>query len=188
MDSSSASAYVYAKACGMLAKSFIGARKDKLFEVSALADLWTLLFNCEVPLVPEALLAKQIEEKAEKTFVSDFIGLLNFVEIFSDHYFWNSVLFTFKYTIAMVIVSNIVALALAVAVESRRRTKALFRTVLYMPNMISLVIGGYMWMFILTKVFYYMADSWGWRFLEHSWIGNPQFSFFCLEFKADKKL
>ena len=49
MDSSSASAYVYAKACGMLAKSFIGARKDKLFEVSALADLWTLLFNCEVP-------------------------------------------------------------------------------------------------------------------------------------------
>ena len=111
---------------------------------------------------------------------SEFIGLLNFVEIFSDHYFWNSVLFTFKYTIAMVIVSNIVALALAVAVESRRRTKALFRTVLYMPNMISLVIGGYMWMFILTKVFYYLADSWGWRFLEHSWIGNPQFSFFAI--------
>ena len=110
----------------------------------------------------------------------EFIGLLNFVEIFSDHYFWNSVLFTFKYTIAMVIVSNIVALALAVAVESRRRTKALFRTILYMPNMISLVIGGYMWMFILTKVFYYMADSWGWRFLEHSWIGNPQFSFFAI--------
>lgn len=110
----------------------------------------------------------------------EFIGLLNFVEIFSDHYFWNSVLFTFKYTIAMVIVSNIVALALAVAVESRRRTKALFRTVLYMPNMISLVIGGYMWMFILTKVFYYLADSWGWRFLEHSWIGNPQFSFFAI--------
>ena len=80
----------------------------------------------------------------------------------------------------MVIVSNIVALALAVAVESRRRTKALFRTVLYMPNMISLVIGGYMWMFILTKVFYYLADSWGWRFLEHSWIGNPQFSFFAI--------
>ena len=110
----------------------------------------------------------------------EFIGLLNFVEIFSDHYFWNSVLFTFKYTIAMVIVSNIVALVLAVAVESRRRTKALFRTVLYMPNMISLVIGGYMWMFILTKVFYYLADSWGWRFLEHSWIGNPQFSFFAI--------
>ena len=110
----------------------------------------------------------------------EFIGLFNFVEIFSDHYFWNSVLFTFKYTIAMVIVSNIVALALAVAVESRRRTKALFRTVLYMPNMISLVIGGYMWMFILTKVFYYLADSWGWRFLEHSWIGNPQFSFFAI--------
>ncbi|MGI5174116.1 V-type ATPase subunit [Treponema sp. OMZ 840] len=77
MDSSSAAAYVYAKACGMLSKSFIGARADKLFAARSLSDLWTLLFKTEVPLIPEALLAKQIEEKAEQTFISDFIILLD---------------------------------------------------------------------------------------------------------------
>lgn len=52
--------------------------------------------------------------------------------------------FTFKYVIVIVIVSNVVALTLAVAIESRRRAKGLYRTIFYMPNMISMVIGGYM--------------------------------------------
>lgn len=77
MDGTSAAAYVYAKACGMLSKSFIGARTDRLFAARSLSDLWTLLFKSEVPLVPEALLAKQIEEKAEQTFIDDFIVLLD---------------------------------------------------------------------------------------------------------------
>ena len=77
MDSSSAAAYVYAKSCGMLAKSFIAERTDKLFAARSLSELWTLLFASEVPLVPEVLLAKQIEKKAEQTFISDFIVLLD---------------------------------------------------------------------------------------------------------------
>ena len=77
MDNSSAAAYVYAKASGMLSKSFVGPRTDKLFTARSLSDLWTLLFRSEVPLVPEALLAKQIEKKAEQTFIADFIMLLN---------------------------------------------------------------------------------------------------------------
>ncbi|WP_428769873.1 V-type ATPase subunit [Treponema sp. HNW] len=77
MDGTSAAAYVYAKACGMLSKSFIGERTNKLFAARSLSDLWTLLFKTEVPLVPEALLAKQIEEKAEQTFIDDFIVLLD---------------------------------------------------------------------------------------------------------------
>ena len=72
MDHSSAAAYVYAKASGMLSKSFVGPRTEKLFAARSLNDLWTLLFRGEVPLVPEALLAKQIEKTDEQTFISDF--------------------------------------------------------------------------------------------------------------------
>lgn len=77
MDRSSASAYVYAKASGMLAKSFIGPRSAKLFEVKSLSELWSLLFKTEVPLIPETLLAKEIEEKAQKTFISDYTHLVD---------------------------------------------------------------------------------------------------------------
>lgn len=110
----------------------------------------------------------------------DYIGLSNFIEIFSDQYFWQSMWFTFKYVIVIVIVSNVIALTLAVAIESRRKAKGLFRTIFYMPNMISMVIGGYMWMFIFTKVLYYMVDNWGVKFLDHSWIGDPKYSFIAI--------
>lgn len=114
----------------------------------------------------------------KKTYA--FVGLSNFLELLTDRYFWNSMWFTFKYVVVIVIVANVVALTLAVAIESRRRGKGLFRTLFYMPNMISMVIGGYMWMFVFTKVLYYLADNWGWSFLDHSWIGDPKYSFLAI--------
>lgn len=113
--------------------------------------------------------------------VKPFIGFDNFKEIFtSDLYFWNSLVFTFRYTIWIVIVMNILALSLALAIESQKRTKGVFRTLFYLPNMISLVIGSFMWSFIFTKVLYYAADNWGWAFLDHSWIGDPSYSFWAI--------
>ncbi len=114
-----------------------------------------------------------------KTF--SFIGLQNFARVLNDVYFWRSILFTFKYVAVMVVVANVVALTLAVAIETRRRARGVFRTVFYLPNMISMVIGGYMWMFIFTKVLYFLADNYnGFSFLDHMWIGDPQYSFVAI--------
>ena len=76
MDRSAASAYVYAKASGMLAKSFVGSRAEKLFSVKSLRELYGLLFDDEVPAIPEPMLAKVIETKAQKYFVAQYTGLL----------------------------------------------------------------------------------------------------------------
>ncbi len=77
MDKSSATDYVYAKSQGMLAKSFVGPRKINLFTAKTLSDLWRLLFDTAVPLIPENMLAKAIEEEAEKAFIDDYITLLS---------------------------------------------------------------------------------------------------------------
>lgn len=113
-----------------------------------------------------------------KTF--QFVGLANFREIMTDTYFWRSMAFTAKYVVVMVLLANICALTLAVVIESRKRMKGFFRTVFYLPNMVSMVIGGYMWMFIFTKVLYYMADNWGFALLNHSWIGDPNYAFVAI--------
>ncbi len=76
MERSGAGAYVYAKASGMLAKSFVGKNAGKLFAVKTLHELYGLLFDDEVPAVPEVLLAKEIEQKAEKQFIRDYVRLL----------------------------------------------------------------------------------------------------------------
>jgi len=76
MDKSAADAYVYAKASGMLARSFIGGRAAQLFEVHSLKELWTLLFKKEVPVMPEKLLAKALESEDQKDFISQYYTLL----------------------------------------------------------------------------------------------------------------
>ena len=77
MDRSAANAYVYAKVCGMLSKSYVGERAAKLFSVKSLNELWGLLFAEEVPAVPETLLARQIEKKSEEKFISEYIKLVS---------------------------------------------------------------------------------------------------------------
>ncbi len=77
MDKSSATDYVYAKSQGMLAKSFVGPRKINLFTAKSLSDLWRLIFDSSSPLIPENMLAKAIEEEAEKAFIADYITLLD---------------------------------------------------------------------------------------------------------------
>lgn len=109
-----------------------------------------------------------------------FIGFANYAEIFSDTYFWKSLLFTSKYVIVMLFVANIIALSLAVAIESRRKARGIFRTLFCMPNMISMIIGGYMWNFIFTKVLYYLADNWGMTFFDKSWVGDPKYAFIAI--------
>ncbi len=77
MDKDGARAFVYAKACGVLGKSFTGARADKLFEAKSLSELWTLLFSEPCPMVPEAILSQQIEEKAFSRFISQYSGFID---------------------------------------------------------------------------------------------------------------
>lgn len=77
MDRFAADSYVYAKASGIYARSFVGKRTPRLFEAKRLRDLWTTLFNDEVPLVPEGLLTLYLERRAEQKAVDEFITLLS---------------------------------------------------------------------------------------------------------------
>lgn len=76
MDTSSASSYAYAKACGILSRSYTGERAAKLFSAQKLSELWPLIFTDEVPAVPEILLAKTIEQKAAQKFILEYKKLL----------------------------------------------------------------------------------------------------------------
>lgn len=77
MDKSSASVYVYAKACGMYSKSFIGKRAAKLFEAKNIRELWNLVLDEEIPVLPEAKLADVIERKISEKSVADMLKLIS---------------------------------------------------------------------------------------------------------------
>jgi raffinose/stachyose/melibiose transport system permease protein len=85
-----------------------------------------------------------------------------------------------KFVVFMVVLQNAIAILLAVLVESVGRGKAWFRTIFFMPNMLSMIIGGFMWLFIFTKVSSYLVEHAGAGFLDRSWIGDPDYSFYAI--------
>jgi len=109
-----------------------------------------------------------------------FIGFKNYQALLTDKNFINSILFTFRFVGIMVVLQNAIALILALLIETRTKTKTLFRTLVFMPNMLSMIIGGFMWMFIFTRALPYIANLLNSEALNISWIGDPKFSFIAI--------
>ncbi len=110
----------------------------------------------------------------------ELIGFRNFEVLLKDKNFFNSIWFTVKFVGIMVVLQNVIALSLAVLIETRMKTKTLFRTLAFMPNMISMIIGGFMWMFIFTRALPTIANMLNIAALDISWLGDPTFSFIAI--------
>lgn len=111
---------------------------------------------------------------------ANFIGLDNYIEIFKqDPDFRHSLFFTLKYTAVVLVLQNVIALLLAVMIESRSRMKGFFRTLFFMPNMVSLIISAFMWVFIFTIVLPELS-KYGLSFLNQGWLGDPKISFYSI--------
>lgn len=80
-----------------------------------------------------------------------FVGLDNFMKIFSDQGFWDMLTRTFIYVIVVVPCTVISALGLAWLLTRKLRFANVFRTIFYLPVMISFIVAGLMWNWILQK-------------------------------------
>lgn len=112
-----------------------------------------------------------------------FVGWDNFVRIFrQDDQFLHAMLFTFKLVVALVVLQNVIALALALLIDaSAKRTQGFFRTVFFLPNMISPIIATFMFSFIFSKVLPQLAESSSaLSFLDQPWFGDPKVAFWSI--------
>ena len=111
----------------------------------------------------------------------NFIGLQNYIEALTDDVnFKNSTVFTFKYAFVVLIIQNVVALLLALLIESKSKSKGMFRTIFFMPNMLSMIIGSFIWTFIFAKVLPEIASKTFLTFLDQSWLGDPHLAFYSI--------
>ena len=81
-----------------------------------------------------------------------FVGLKNYAELLHDSNFIQAWLFTFKFTIGNTIIQNIFALLFAVALDSGLRLQKLYRTIFFIPCLISSVIVGFIWLKMYSNV------------------------------------
>ena len=82
----------------------------------------------------------------------EFIGLDNFISAFSDTSFRRSFVFTSAYTVVTVILVNVIAFLIALALTRGIRGATAFRTVFFMPNLIGGIVLGYIWQLIINGI------------------------------------
>lgn len=81
-------------------------------------------------------------------FSYEFIGVSNYVRLFSDKVFLRSLTNTAVYSLFTIPVAMLLGLLLALALNRKFRSKSFFRTVFYMPNVLSIVAVSMAWIYL----------------------------------------
>ncbi|MEH7304838.1 carbohydrate ABC transporter permease [Neobacillus drentensis] len=111
--------------------------------------------------------------------VGSFIGFENYLNVFKDKEFLDSLWFTVKFTVVSIILINLFGLALALIVTSKIKSSKFLRTIFFMPNLIGGLILGFIWQFIFIKVFAGIGNLFGIESLE-GWLSTTQTGFWGL--------
>ena len=112
--------------------------------------------------------------------VKNFIGLENFAGVMKDAQFWSSLVLTFKYVIAVVVLVNVLAFAIAYLLTRGIKGQNFFRAGFFTPNLIGGIVLGYIWQFVFSRVFVNIGESTGWSFFEVSWLSEQNKAFLAL--------
>ena len=83
---------------------------------------------------------------------AEFIGFDNYIRAFDDTMFQHSFWFTALFAIVSLLVINVIAFALALALTQKMRGTNLFRTIFFMPNLIGGIVLGYIWQLIFNGI------------------------------------
>lgn len=81
-----------------------------------------------------------------------FVGFQNYIDLFHDKNFLDALWFTIKFTIGNTIIQNVVALLFAIALDSGIKGQKIYRTILFIPCLISAVIVGFVWLKMFSNV------------------------------------
>lgn len=102
----------------------------------------------EIPLIASFILSFT-DWNIKRLYEPVFLGIDNFVYIFSDDYFILAIQNTFKFAIITTVSIIILGLLLALALNTALKGKLFFRTIFYLPAVLSLIVVGIMFTSIL---------------------------------------
>ncbi|TKV28491.1 sugar ABC transporter permease [Arthrobacter sp. NamB2] len=102
-----------------------------------------------------------------------FVGLRNYVNLFGDDRIYGAYGFTFLFAIVSTVAVNIIALAVAIALNGRIRFKTGFRGIFFIPNILSILIVGYVFNYLFSNSVPAIAEALGITSLTTSILASP---------------
>lgn len=157
-----------------------GKAKDLLiFALFVFPAVGFVLFSTDVPFLMNLYYSVFDWNGISKDM--KFVGLQNFVNIFSDDtLFWKSAAFTLKYSVFFVVAVNIISLTVALVMSEEKKSSSVGRAFYYIPYIISLTAISLIWKFILGPGFEALYQATGWEVFHWSWLGSSKLAFFVV--------
>lgn len=156
------------------------ANKVLSFLAFTLPALFFILLFVEIPFFANLVYSFTKWNGLDKAPL--WIGFRNYLEFLTDD---NGALeaigFTLKYGLVMTVLLNIGSLLLAVLLDNGRvKSRNVLRAVFYIPNIISLIIIGYIWRFIFSRAFAVFYHGTKLNFFNWSWLGDGNLAFYSI--------
>ncbi len=112
----------------------------------------------------------------------EWVGVANYSEILSDPLIWSRFVFTFRFVVVAVALQLVIGFALAYFLHRRFKKNGFLVTVLLVPMMLSPVVIGLFWKFILANNWgvlnYYLKTLFG--LPEILWLSSERFGYWAL--------
>ena len=118
-----------------------------------------------------------------------FVGLENFQEIMKDEVWWQAMGHAGYITLIALTFQNILALCLALSCDRDIRLHKFYRVVFYIPPVLSEVVVGLIWQWILNSgtqggehigLLNYFLDKTHLSFLIRDWLSDPKTALTCI--------
>jgi len=103
-----------------------------------------------------------------------FVGLRNFIKIFTiDSSFLPAMGRTVFFVTLNFFGVNVLAMLFAIALTNKFKFNNIIRAAIFLPNVISMVIAGFIWQFMYLKIFPQAAEKFSiLSFLNQSWLSD----------------
>jgi len=118
-----------------------------------------------------------------------FVGIDNFKALAQDDVWWTSMWHAAYITLIALTFQNMLAFTLALACDREIRMKNFYRVVFFIPPLLSEVVVGLIWRWLLEYNAYgqqypgsinYFLDTIGFHHLVNNWLSNPKTALTCI--------
>lgn len=112
-----------------------------------------------------------------------FIGFSNYIKMFNDGIFWVSLKNNIIYVLVTLITEVFAGLALAMLLNIKLKGSSILRMVYFSPSMLSMVIVGILWSFMLNPYFGIVncvLTVMGLGSLTRNWLGNSSIALYAV--------
>lgn len=111
-----------------------------------------------------------------------FIGLKNYATLVQDDRIRNSLGFTFKYALSLIVLTVILAIIVALLLNRVHRFQSFYRTSYFFPAVLSMITVGLIWNQLFANAVPIFGKAIGSGLLSHNLLSDPKLAFFGILF------